>query len=101
VDLSIKTWALFLEELKCTEEDFAHVFTHQVSLAHHERIFKELGIANSKGRKECQFLGNTGSVAVPLSLALAEEEGCLQKGDQLALLGIGSGLNTMMLGIQW
>jgi 3-oxoacyl-[acyl-carrier-protein] synthase-3 len=101
VELSVKTWSLFLEKMNCTADSFDHVFTHQVSVAHQDRICQELSISPGRGRKECELLGNTGSVAAPLSLALAEEEGRLRTGDQLALLGIGSGLNSMMLGIQW
>ena len=36
-----------------------------------------------------------------LSLALAARDGCLDRGDRLAMLGIGSGLNCMMLGVDW
>jgi 3-oxoacyl-[acyl-carrier-protein] synthase-3 len=46
-------------------------------------------------------LGNTGSVALPLSLAAAAASGTLQAGDRLALLGIGSGINSVMLGATW
>lgn len=101
VELSIRTWKLFLDAMKCTAGSFDHVFTHQVSVAHQQRIFQELDISPSKGRQDCVLLGNTGTVAAPISLALAEEEGNLSKGDRIGLLGIGSGLNTMMLGIQW
>ena len=36
-----------------------------------------------------------------LSLALAADDGALAPGDTLALLGIGSGLNCVMLGATW
>ena len=45
--------------------------------------------------------GNVGSVSLPLSLALAADAGALAPGDTLALLGIGSGLNCVMLGATW
>ena len=38
---------------------------------------------------------------VPLTLAMAHEQGFLQAGDRVGLLGIGSGLNCLMLGVQW
>jgi 3-oxoacyl-[acyl-carrier-protein] synthase III len=40
-------------------------------------------------------------VALPLALALAEERGFVSAGDNLGLLGIGSGLNCVMLGVKW
>ena len=48
-----------------------------------------------------EYLGNTGSVALPTTLALGLEYGHVNKGDQLALLGIGSGINSVMLGVDW
>lgn len=101
VALGTQTWKILLKTLEFQAEDFDHVLTHQVSVTHHQRIFQELGLDSKRGRRECIFLGNTGSVAAPLSLALAEEERQLKTGEHIALLGIGSGLNTMMLGIQW
>ncbi|MDB4644769.1 hypothetical protein OAF37_01800, partial [Rubripirellula sp.] len=45
--------------------------------------------------------GNTGSVALPLSLAWAAKSGELSVNDRTALLGIGSGINSVMLAAQW
>jgi len=42
-------------------------------------------------------LGNVGSVSLPATLALARQEGRVKPGDQVALLGIGSGLASLML----
>ena len=48
-----------------------------------------------------QWLGNTGSVALPISMAIGIEQGHLQRDDRVALLGIGSGINCLMLGVDW
>ena len=48
-----------------------------------------------------EFLGNTGSVALPISASMGIEEGHLSKDDRLALMGIGSGINVLMLGVDW
>ena len=48
-----------------------------------------------------RYLGNMGTVSLPLTAALAEEREFLQPGDRVALLGIGSGLSCMMLGLEW
>jgi len=42
-----------------------------------------------------------GTVSLPLTAALASHRGFLQTGQRVAFLGIGSGLNCMMLGWQW
>ena len=38
---------------------------------------------------------------LPATLALAAERGALQTGQKAALLGIGSGLNSLMLAVEW
>lgn len=101
VELSERAWGIFLKELSFSSESFDHIFTHQVSLVHQEKIFKSFNLSSQRGRQDCVYFGNTGSIAAPLSLILSEQENKLRKGDKIALLGIGSGLNTMMLGIQW
>ena len=47
------------------------------------------------------FLGNIGTVSLPLTAAVAEQRGFLSPGDRVGFLGIGSGLNCLMLGLQW
>ena len=48
-----------------------------------------------------EFLGNTGSVALPITMALGLEQGRLAAGDRVAMLGIGSGINSLMIGLEW
>jgi 3-oxoacyl-[acyl-carrier-protein] synthase-3 len=48
-----------------------------------------------------ETLGNTGSVALPLALASGIEHGHLAPGDRAALLGIGSGINVLMVALEW
>jgi 3-oxoacyl-[acyl-carrier-protein] synthase-3 len=47
------------------------------------------------------MLGNTGSVALPLTLAAAAHRGEISSGDRVVMLGIGSGINSVMLGADW
>jgi 3-oxoacyl-[acyl-carrier-protein] synthase-3 len=46
-------------------------------------------------------LGNVGSVSAPITLAMGIEKGRLKSGQRGAILGIGSGINSLMLGIDW
>ena len=48
-----------------------------------------------------RYLGNIGTVSLPITAAIAEERGFLSPGDLVGLLGIGSGLNCLMLGVNW
>lgn len=60
-----------------------------------------LGISTATDYTTFGWLGNTGSAAAPVSLALAAEQGHLNAGENVAVLGIGSGINCLMLGVQW
>ena len=51
-----------------------------------------------EGLQTFEYLGNIGTVSLPLTAALAEEREFLQPGDRVGFLGIGSGLNCLMLG---
>lgn len=99
--LAHATWPMVLDTLKWDHGTPTHVFTHQVSRSHQDKILEILNLADRKTYSEISWLGNTGSVAAPLSLILAAESGKLKAGDHIAILGIGSGLNTMMLGVEW
>ncbi|MBI2602421.1 MAG: 3-oxoacyl-ACP synthase III [Deltaproteobacteria bacterium] len=94
-------WQDFLGELKWGTSTPACILTHQVSQSHHAKFFETLELDPSRGQNDLPYLGNTGSVAAPLSLALSAEAGRLHAGDKIAMLGIGSGLTTLMLGLQW
>jgi 3-oxoacyl-[acyl-carrier-protein] synthase-3 len=64
-------------------------------------MLKALGIAREKEFCTYPYLGNVGTVSLPITAALAEDRDFLQPGDRVAFLGIGSGLNCLMLGLEW
>ena len=74
---------------------------HQVGSGHREAILKSLSLDRSMDYSTYPYLGNMGTVSLPLTAAIAEERGHLVPGDQVGFMGIGSGLNCMMLGLRW
>ena len=60
-----------------------------------------LDIPAAKDFSTFEYLGNIGTVSLPLTAALAEEREALEPGDRVGFLGIGSGLNCLMLGFEW
>ena len=60
-----------------------------------------LGLSPEIDFPSVEFLGNTGAVALPTAFALGVERGHVAAGDKVALLGIGSGLSSIMLGVEW
>ena len=101
VGLGQKTWKAMLETLGWKQDTADKVICHQVGGAHKSSILGALGISEDKDFSSYEYLGNIGTVSVPLTAALADEREFLQKGDKVAFLGIGSGLNCLMLGWEW
>ncbi len=90
-----------MAEVDWTAEQIDKTFCHQVGAAHRKLMLDTLGLPPAVDFATVEYLGNTGSVALPLSAALGIEQGHLQKDDRVAMLGIGSGINTLMLAVDW
>lgn len=86
-------------QLKAHEPD--KIICHQVGSAHQKTILENLGIDMEKDFATYPYLGNIGTVSLPITAAIAAERGFLSKGDLVGFFGIGSGLNCMMLGVRW
>jgi 3-oxoacyl-[acyl-carrier-protein] synthase-3 len=101
VELGKKTWDAFLGELDLSTDRIDKVVCHQVGEAHQKLILQTLGVAPEKDFTTFEFLGNMGTVSLPITAAIAKERDFLLPGDVVGFLGIGSGLNCLMLAIQW
>jgi 3-oxoacyl-[acyl-carrier-protein] synthase-3 len=101
VETGRRTFGLFLKELGWTRRDVSKTICHQVGAAHRKLLFEALELDGSVDYSTFETLGNTGAAALPLTMALAAEAGRFQAGDRIAMLGIGSGINCQMIGVQW
>jgi len=101
VDLGRRTWEALLSGLNWGPAQIDRVITHQVGIQHRDVILRTLGIQPEKEFSTFEFLGNMGTVALPITAAIAAERGFLDHGHRVAFLGIGSGLNCLMLGWEW
>lgn len=101
VELGRRTWHSFLAEMGWAGGEVDRVICHQVGSGHQSSILKALDIAPEKDFTTYEYLGNIGTVSLPITAAIAHERGFLQRGDHVGFLGIGSGLNCMMLGLKW
>ncbi len=101
LNLSKITWEIFKASLGWSNQTPDFVFSHQVSRSHNTKALETLGLSDKKSYFDFENLGNTGSVAVPLGLAMRVEQSLFKQGDKIALLGIGSGLSCVMLGVDW
>jgi 3-oxoacyl-[acyl-carrier-protein] synthase-3 len=91
----------FLAETGWTRDQLHKTCCHQVGSAHRKRLLEALSLDAAIDFATYETLGNTGSAAVPVTLAMAIEAGHLQPKDHAALLGIGSGVNVLMLALEW
>jgi 3-oxoacyl-[acyl-carrier-protein] synthase-3 len=101
VELGSQTFRDFLDTLGWKVGDVDKTICHQVGTAHRETVLKSLGLSSARDFITYPFFGNIGTVALPITLAIAEEREFLDAGDRVGLLGIGSGLNCLMLGVEW
>ena len=99
--LAVDNWNEFKKELGWSGEKIERTFCHQVGSAHRKAIYNVLDLDLAKDFSTFEFLGNVGSVSLPITLAIAEDQGRLEKNENIAMLGIGSGINSLMLGISW
>jgi 3-oxoacyl-[acyl-carrier-protein] synthase-3 len=101
VDLGVRTWRAFLKSVGWVEERVDRIISHQVGGSHRELIMKAIGMPLDRDFSTFAYLGNMGTVSLPLTAAIAEDRQVLRPGDRTAFLGIGSGLNCLMLGLEW
>ncbi len=101
VALGLETWKAFKKEMGWSEADVSKTICHQVGSSHQEFILQTLQIPEAKDFTTFAYLGNMGTVSLPITAALAAEREVLQSGNEVAFLGIGSGLNCLMLGLEW
>jgi 3-oxoacyl-[acyl-carrier-protein] synthase-3 len=101
VALGIETFHAFREHLGWGAGDPRRIVCHQVGATHQRTILEALGIPPERDFTTFRHLGNVGTVSLPITAAIAEERGFLSPGESVGFLGIGSGLNCLMLGIEW
>ncbi len=100
VRAATETFEPFLSEVGWTRANIDRTFCHQVGKAHQQLLFESLGLPTEINFSTLEYLGNTGSAALPTAAAIGLEQGFAQPDDRIALLGIGSGINVVMLGLE-
>lgn len=95
------TWEGTKQELGWKDSEVDRFFTHQVSAVHSRRLFRTLGLDKTKDFSTVEYLGNIGSVSLPLTMAIGIDQSLLKPGDKVAMMGIGSGIVCLMLGLEW
>jgi len=84
-----------------TLEDVSLIIPHQANLRIIEVAARNLGLPLEKFYINLDRYGNTSAASVPLALCEAAEEGCLQDGDNVILVGFGAGLTWAAMLVKW
>ena len=95
------TFQQFLSEAAWTHDDLSKTFCHQVGAVHRKLMLESLALDPANDFTTLEWLGNTGSVALPITMAIGLERDHVARGENIALLGIGSGINCLMIAAQW
>ena len=101
IKLATKTFDAARQKLGWVAAELDEFVIHQVSKVHTAALTKAIGIDPRKVMTIFGEHGNIGPASVPIVLSKLREMGRLKKGDRVALLGIGSGLNCSMAEVVW
>lgn len=99
--LALETYAQAKAEMGWDKKEFQHYMMHQVGKAHLGGLIQAINVPADRVPMIFPEYGNTGSTTIPLALAKSVENGLVKKGDRVALMGIGSGINCSMMEIEW
>ncbi|UKE47033.1 3-oxoacyl-ACP synthase III [Xanthomonas cerealis] len=99
--LAQKTFVAAMQALGWVVDELDQFVIHQVSLPHTQAFIKNFGIDPRKVMTIFGEHGNIGPASVPIVLSKLRDLGRLKKGDRIALMGIGSGLNCSMAEVVW
>ncbi len=101
VQCAVDTWPKALSAFGWPAQGPDEVIFHQVGLTHFVKTFERIGVSLERALVTFPYLGNTGPVSVPITLAIGAAQGRIRPGQQIALFGVGSGLGSMILGVEW
>lgn len=82
-------------------EDLKYIIPHQANIRIIDSAAKRLGIGPEKVYTTIRKYGNISSASIPVALADAYREKCLQKGDYLVFVGFGGGLTWGATLLRW
>ncbi len=101
VQTGVDTMVDFLKTSEISINEIDRTVCHQVGTAHRKMMLESLGLSPETDFPTFSWLGNTGSAALPISMAIGAEKEFIRPGDRVAMLGIGSGINCTMMNVRW
>lgn len=84
-------------ELPWKKSEIQSTVCHQVGSTHRRLMLERLGLSIERDFATFEYLGNTGSVALPTALGEGIAKQKLRDPARTVLMGIGSGINSVMI----
>ena len=84
-----------------TADDIALVVPHQANIRIIEAACQRLGIPMERAATVLHYTGNTSSASIPLALVDALDDGRVNEGDLLLLVGFGAGMTAASAVLRW
>ena len=97
VSLTQKTWKSFKKNKENHHYIPDWIIGHQVGAIHQDTVLKALELNHCPIHSTYETLGNTGSCALPITLAQLMDSGKTAPNSSILLIGIGSGLSCAMM----
>lgn len=97
IGLAVDAWEASADEWGWRDADW--FVAHQTSTGHIDALCQRLGLDLDKFPMTVTTYGNIGPAAMPYTLGLNQHR--FSRGDRVILMGIGSGLNTSFVEVQW
>lgn len=82
-------------------EDLKYIIPHQANIRIIDSAARRLGVESDKIYTTIKKYGNISSASIPVALADAYQEKCLEKGDYLVFVGFGGGLTWGATLLRW
>jgi 3-oxoacyl-[acyl-carrier-protein] synthase-3 len=90
-----------LREAGITADDVSLVVPHQANIRIIESACSRLGIPMERAAVNIERTGNTSAASIPLALAEALDEGRVNDGDLVLLVGFGAGMTAASAVLRW
>lgn len=84
-----------------TADEIALCVPHQANIRIIEAACSRLGISMERTATVLHETGNTSSASIPLALAAALDDGRVQPGDHVLLVGFGAGMTAASAVLRW
>ena len=90
-----------MDQAGVTADDISLVVPHQANIRIIEASCRRLGIPFEKAVTVLQQTGNTSSASVPLALGSAIDDGRVNDGDLVLMVGFGGGMTSASALVRW